>query len=102
MADLCPTCGIRLDDGLCQCPEVLLRRVHTLEHIIAGGIHALPSRADAEQIRSLRAKLMRERAVNHDWAQLDALRREAHARASVLDSCARRLRAEAERIERGK
>lgn len=30
MADLCPTCGIRLDDGLCQCPEVLLREVERL------------------------------------------------------------------------
>jgi hypothetical protein len=146
MADLCPTCGIRLDDGLCQCPEVLLAEVEklrgALDYVasvrvasrcchcdqrfsafsllewseersrrvsveIKGHDATCPANPALQQVRSLRAKLMRERANTHEWVasmvddgyiaateQTEAKSRSYHARA-------RRLRAEAERIEGG-
>jgi hypothetical protein len=137
-----------LDDGICQCPEVLLREVERLRaieahridwdeveraaeeadpgHLLrvnrdlrkrlevaierAGHVPGLSATVDEQRwlVRSLRAKLMRERANTHEWVasmvddgyiaateQTEAKSRSYHARA-------RRLRAEADRIERGK
>jgi|GEM_PF-5888060 len=162
MADLCQTCGIRLDpDGLCQCPEVLLERVELLdgklyeaqaalrgllglwiaytcpycgEEIYRLPFHQIQSTSNNEtcrahdaqcsamhkalgldRLRSLRAKLMRERADTHEanskvafLAAHDMRREHCSAQADVYEAeneslieRARRLRAKADRIERG-
>jgi hypothetical protein len=116
MADLCPTCGIRLTEGLCQCPEVLLERIRVLTteleaaDALRGGDELAAMRSGENYRRticSLRAKLMRERAdaqvciadlceIIEYWQRI-----KVEPKVAVFRARARRLRAEADRIERG-